>query len=249
MADEIKSEEIKKTISTQEASAETPVTPEEIERRKKLAIVDDAVIKFNMYPIATNEEIKNASLATLKKIYSEGDEKINQIILYVLHEIILQYSEYRIPKNFEYFKKKFPQAQPSQLRMNVFKGMFNYSNSLEGLIEIINLLCEFDTNDSIKILTHHFSFFCAYDGSEGSRILRNVIIDALGKSRSVYALDALLSYVKNIEDEHLASRIICAIIEWKEKIGKLKIAVKKKNELMAKINEVIILEKEGGHYR
>ncbi len=242
---EINTEEKKETINVQNV----PIPSEETERRKKLVMVDEAVLKFNMYPVITTEETKNASLATLKKIYSEGKNEIKQVILYMMHEMILQFSEYRIPKNFEYFRKKFPQTEAMQLRMNVYKGMFDYSNSLEGLIEIINLLGEFGDNDSVKVLTRHFSFFCAFDGSEGSHILKNAVINALGASKSIYALNALLSYIKNVENERLIDRIIYAIIMWKEKIHKLKIAQKKKNELMAEINEIIFLEKDGGHYR
>lgn len=225
------------------------MTAEETERRKKLAALDEAMMKVNMYPVATSEETKNAALASLKKAYAEGDDKTKQVILYMIHETVLQFSEYRAPKNFEYFRKKFPQADPAQLRMNVYKSMFNYSNSLEGLMEMISLLGELGDNDSAKVLTTQFSFLCAFDGSEGSRMLRNAVVDALGESKSVYALNALLTYVKNTENESLGSRVIGAIVEWKEKVSGLKIEQKRKDEIMKKINDVVLLEKDDGHYR
>lgn len=242
---EIKPETKKETVLVQEK----PLTPEEEERKRKLREVDEAMMKFNMYPVAANEHAKNEALATLKRLYSSGDDKIRQVILYVLHETLAQFSDYRVQKNLEYFRKKFPQNEAAQNRLNVYRAMFNYSNSIEGLMEVVNLLADLGDNDSAKVLTHHFSFACAYDNSEGSRMLRNAIVDALGKTKSAYALKALLSYVKNTENEQLGGRIISSIVEWKEKIGELKIEQKEKDELLKRINDVVMLEREEGHYR
>lgn len=228
---------------------EKQISNEGVELRKKFAEVDEAMRKFNMYPVAINEQAKNEALATIKKIYSESNLNVKQAILYVLHESLSRFSEYRMPKNLEYFKKKFPQNEPLQLRMSVYQGMFNYSNSIEGLIELVHLLSDLGDDDSAKVLTHHFSFLCSFDGSEGSRMLRNAIVDALGKTKSPYALKALLTYAKNVDNEQLGGRMISAIIEWRDKIQELKISQKEKDEMLEKINELVQVEREGGYYR
>ncbi len=246
---------IGKEIKTQNAKPETvlvqekPLTPEEEKRRSSLRVLDEAVMRFNMYPVAANEEAKNNALAAMKRIYAEGDGAVKQSTLYVLHEMLCQLSEYRTQKNLEYFRKRFPQNEPAQNRLNVYRAMFNYSGSLEGLGEIVELLADLGDDDSAKVLTHHFSFLCAFDGSEGARMMRNSIVDALGKSNSVYALKALLSYVQNAENEHLGGRIISSIAEWKDKMHGLKIGQKEKDALLKRINEVVMLEREEGHYR
>lgn len=246
---ELKKEKKIETATAKETIKEPILTPEEEERKKKLKEIDEALIKFNFYPVATNECVKCEALATLKKNYLEGDSKIKQIILYALYEMLSQFSEYRISKNLEYFRKKFPQLEPSQQRMNVYRNMFNYSTSLEGLLEIVDLLGEFGDDDSTKVLTHYFSFLCAFDGSESTKMMRSAIADALGKTKSIYALNALLSYVKNLENEYLTGKIISSIVTWKEKIGELKIEEKKKDELLKKINKIVMLEREEGYYR
>ncbi|MFA5077064.1 MAG: hypothetical protein WC488_01415 [Candidatus Micrarchaeia archaeon] len=223
-------------------------TKEEAERKKALDEVDSAMKKLSIYPVSANEQAKEEALATLKRIYRSDSPNVKQVMLYVMHERLTKFGEFRIPKNFEYFKKKMQQAEPVQLRMNVYNEMFNYTNSLEGMLEIINLLSELD-DDATKLLTHHFSFFSSSDGSEGARMLRNAVVDALGKSKSLYALKTLLAYANNVDGEQLGGRILSAIAGWREKLGKMKIEQKQKDALMAKINELVLLEREEGHYR
>ncbi len=242
--------EIKTEIKAGPVAVQEPkLSPEEQERRKKMKELDEAMLKFNMYPVAAGEDAKKEALATLRKAYIGGDGNIKQVVLYMLHETISQVSEYRAPKNFEYFRKKFPQNDPSQNRVNVYRGMFNYTSSIDGLMEIAGLLGELGDTDAAKVLTHNFSFLCSYDGSESSRMLRGAIVDALGECKSVYALKALLAYVENTENEQLAGRMIAAILEWKGRIHELKISQKEKDEFLAKINDLTMQEREEGHYR
>ncbi|MDD5337432.1 MAG: hypothetical protein PHS02_03020 [Candidatus ainarchaeum sp.] len=224
-------------------------TKEEEERKKALDEVDSAMKKLSMYPVSANEQARGEALETLKKMYARQSPNVKQVMLYVLHERIAKFGELRIPKNFEYFRKKLPQAEPVQLRMNVYNEMFNYTNSLEGMLEIINLLAELGDDDAAKVLTHQFSFFSSADGSEGARMLRNATVEALGKSNSLYALRALLSYADSVDGEQLGGRILSAIAGWKEKLGKMKVEQKQKDALMARIGELVLLEREEGHYR
>lgn len=230
-------------------NVEKPLTLKEQEAKRKFAEVDEAMRTFNAYPIAVGKEAKDGAVAALKRLYKGGDAKLKQVILYIIHESISRFAEYRAPKNFDYFKKKFPQAEPMQLRMRVYQGMFNYSNSLEGLLDLVNLLADFGDDDSAKVLTHEFSFLCAFDGSEGTRILRNAVADALGNTKSIYALRALLAYAKNADSEQLGSRLIGSIVEWKDRLKESRISQKEKDELMEEINDFVQVEREGGQYR
>ncbi|MBN1170199.1 hypothetical protein JXA56_04180 [Candidatus Micrarchaeota archaeon] len=169
------------------------------------------------------------------------------MILYMIHESIAKYAEFRITHTYDYFKHKMPTQEPAQLRMNVYRSMFNYNSSIEGIIELLGMLADFKGNDAAKLLTYHYARACTHE-SECNNTLRAVILDALGRSTSDYALKSLLQYAKYAENERTVSRIVAALLKWEGKIDALKINAREKGKVRKMLHEVITKEVGGTHY-
>jgi hypothetical protein len=128
--------------------------------------------------------------------------------------------------------------------------MFNYHTSLEGLVEFIRLLGRLrGGDDSAKLLTYHFSHLGSQE-NPAHHILRAAIIEALGKSESRYALNALLDYAKYDDNEQAFQRVVSALAEWDGKIDSLKLSAQEKEKLRVKLQEVMTRQVGGEtHYR
>lgn len=209
---------------------------------KMAAIVKDlerAVFAIKYYPVATKEEDLEAAKEHIKTMYKKENDTVRQLILYMLHETLAQSAELKTMRNFEMFKRKFPNAEPSQIRMQVYGAMFNYNNSIEGLIEVIKLLGELDGDDAAKVLTSHFSFLSSVE-VESAHILRNAIIDALGDSDAPYALRSLIMYARYVDNEKLLQRISLSLKQWNEKMNKLKLPKNEKERLRMEMDKFAI---------
>ena len=210
--------------------------------------IETAMFAVKFYPVAVDEASKDEAADKLVKIYNQGNDTVRQLLLYMVHETLATSSELKMVHTFEYFKARNPTMDPAQLRMSVYRAMFNYNTSLEGLAEIIRLLGRLKgSDDATKLLTYHFSHLCSAE-SESTHMLRAVIIDTLGKSDSHYALKSLLEYAKYTDNEHLFNRVVSALVEWEEKIDRLKITDKEKEKLRSKLQEVVTKEARGSHY-
>jgi hypothetical protein len=209
--------------------------------------VEKNIFSIKFYPVAVKKEDKDEAVANIKRTYREGNETARQLLLYMIHENISEFMEFKIAHTFEYMKARNPQAEASQLRMNVYKKMFNYNTSLEGIVELLELLTEFEGDDSAKLLTYHYSRFCTME-SEANIVLRNSVIEALGKSASPYALTALLKYAKNTDNERTLQRIVSALSQWDEKIDKVKMPAAEKKKLRKKLKDVLTKELRVSHY-
>ncbi len=209
--------------------------------------IEKNIFSIRFYPVAVNRETKEEAVGNIKKIYNEGNETGRQLLLYMIHENISEFMELKISHTFEFMKARNPQAEPSQLRMNVYKKMFNYNTSLEGIMELLDLLHEFEGDDAAKLLTYHYSRFCAME-SEANIVLRNAALEALGKSKSPYALNALLEYARNTDNEKTLQRIVSALTSWEEKIDKIKMPAAEKKKLKSRLSDVLTKELKVSHY-
>lgn len=226
-------------------------TPEEKKKDEKMAAaikeLEQAFFTIKFYPVAAKEDSKNEAIRKIESMYSKEDDTIKQLILYMAHEHISQAGEFRTMHNFEHFKRKMPAADPGQLRINVYRAMFNYNFSLEGIIEFINLLGRLEGDDAAKLITYHYTFFSSME-SESMRMLKNASIHALGESNSKYALRSLLSYARLTDDEMLLGRIAVSLSKWNEKIDSLKLSKKEKEELKGELEHMMTLEHGSSHY-
>ncbi len=228
---------------------ETPqITGEKDEQvNKTIKELEQAFFALKFYPVAATEESKNEALHRIRDSYKKEGETIKQLILYMIHEALAQSAELKTMYNFDFYRRKFPNADPGQVRLNVYRSMFNYNFSLEGMIELARLLAQLPGDDAAKVLSYHFSFLCAIE-VEGAHILRNVIIEALGDSESEYALRCLLQYAKYTDNERLLQRIASSLVKWDQKIESLKISKKDKSKLKDSLQQVLTLEFGDSHY-
>ncbi|MEW6036490.1 MAG: hypothetical protein AB1529_07805 [Candidatus Micrarchaeota archaeon] len=209
---------------------------------------ESAMFAIRFYPVAVNEQAKDEAVAKLESVYSKGSETVRQMLLYMLHESLATSVDLKVMHTLDYFKVKTPGVEPSQQRMSVYRAIFNYNTSLEGLIELIKLLGRLrGSDDAAKLLTYHFSHLCSYE-NEASHVLRAAVLGALGESESRYALLALLDYAHYTDNERTFNRVVSALVEWEGKIGSLKMPEKEKAKIREMLKEIITSEFRGSHY-
>ncbi len=222
------------------------------EQRKKdaaatLKEMEKAMFAIRFYPVAVDEGTKDEAIKRLIKIYNRGDDTVRQMLLYMVHEALAKASEFRVMHTKEYFKVKKPNEDPTRIRMEVYRAIFNYNTSAEGVCELCNLLSRLNKDEASKLLTYHYSRLTMAE-NEGTHMLRAAIIDALGKSESRYALNALLEYAKYTDSDRTMSRIVNALLGWERKLEGMKLKPKEKEELLARLHETITKETGGSHY-
>jgi hypothetical protein len=237
-----------KTETAPEAPKDMPKeSPEQAEINQRLKEIETSMFALRFYPVAVNEDAKNEAVAKLDKIYKESNETVKQMLLYMVHELLSTSMDLKIIHTLEYFKMKHPAMDPSQQRMNVYRSIFNYNTSLEGLTEVIRFLGKLNGDDAAKLLSYHYSHLCSVE-NEASHVLRAAILDALGASESRYALLTLLEYARYTDNERVFNRIVNALVTWEDKVAGLKIPEKEKTQIRDKLKEIITSEFGGSHY-
>lgn len=209
--------------------------------------IEKNIFALKFYPVAVDEDSKNEAVRNLLKIYEKENETVKQLILFMLHEAISQYFEFKITHVFDYFRAKNPQEEPAKLRIEVYRKMFNYNTSVEGVVEIISILGKIGGDDAAKLLTYHYARASAAE-TELHMMLRSAIIAALGESDSPYALSSLLKYATYTDNERTFQRLMVAIEKWNDKIDEVKIKDKTRKKLKKGIAEVIKKEFGTSHY-
>ncbi|HSB47725.1 MAG TPA: hypothetical protein VLD37_06970 [Candidatus Bilamarchaeum sp.] len=238
------------TPQSEQKPAETD--PEKAKKQAELQSalkeIEGAMYALKFYPVAVKEEAKDEAVKKLADIYQKGNDTVRQMLLYMLHEVLSSSMDLKTMHTLDYFKAKYPTQDPSSLRVHVYRAMFNYNTSLEGLIEVIMFLGRLrGSDDAVKLLTYHFSHLCSVE-NESSHMLRSAILDALGDSESRYALDALLDYAKYTDSERTFNRIVESLVKWEEKIATLKVPETEKQEIRSRLKEIITSDFGGSHY-
>ncbi len=231
------------------AETEKKITAEnDPEMKKKIKEIENALFKIKFFPVAVKSRDKREAVENMKILYKEGDENIRQLILYMIHETLAESSKIKIMKSYEYFNAKHPESESPKLRMQVYRSIFNYHTSLEGLMEVIQLLGRLGPGDNpAKVLTHHYTFLTAME-NEAGHSLKNAIIDALGESDAPYAMISLVDYSRYTDNDKLFRRIVASLQRWDEKMDMLDLDREKKKELRVMLREVITKGMGGRHY-
>jgi hypothetical protein len=210
--------------------------------------IEDALFAIKFYPVAVDEDNKNDALKKLEKIYEKGSETVRQLLLYMVHDQMAKSSEMKVMHSYDFYKMKHPDKDPAQLRMSVYRSLFNYNTSLEGVTELIRLLGRLSgSDDAAKMLTYHYARYGSME-TENNRLLRAAVIEALGESESHYALKALLDLAKYSDNESSVNRVVNALIDWEEKIDELKVTKRQKKKLHEKLKEFIERDSRASHY-
>lgn len=217
--------------------------------QENLQKLEKAFFSIRFYPVAVKEKDMADAIALIRKMYSTDDEPTRQMVLYFIHDFLSASIQLKFMQNQEFFQMKNKNSDLGHVRMDVYRAMFNYNTSLEGLIAVINLLASLDSgnSDNVKLLTYHYSHLSTVE-NEASRMLRNAILDALGECDSEYALNALLSYAKYTDDERVLQRLASSLSEWMKKIDGLKLPEKDKQRINGKLQQVLSKELGSSHY-
>ena len=216
--------------------------------KKVVKQIEKALYALKYYPVAVEKDAKAEAIDKLISIYMKGDDTIRQLLLYMIHENLAESMNLKVMHTHEYFKMKKPDAEPSRLRMNVYRAMFNYMTSLEGLTELISLLGKLKgSDDAAKLLTYHFSHLSTIE-NEATHILRGAILEALGESESGYALEALLRYARYTDNDRTFQRVVSALMEWEDKLEGMKLKKEEEEDLRAKLKDVTSRDFSRSHY-
>ncbi len=236
--EEKKSQAVQSTNQTTEKKDDlTPILKE----------VETAMIAIKLYPVAAKDDAKNEAIEKIVKTYNSENDTIKQLILYMVHENLAQTIEMKIMHTYEYFKAKNPTQEPAQLRMNVYRSMFNYNTSIEGINELVRMLARLKGDDAAKLLTYHFTHLSSNE-SETSHMIRAAILESLGNSESIYALRALLEYAKSGDSERTLNRVVRSLRTWNEKLETVKIPEKEKSQIKKELQEIMTSDLGGAHY-
>ena len=114
-------------------------SPEQKEMARKAKEMEKAMYAMKFYPVAVNEQSKMEAIEKLEKTYREGNETVRQMLLYMVHENLATSMELKVMHTPEYFRMKNPSSQPPQQRMSVYRAIFNYNTSLEGLAKLATI--------------------------------------------------------------------------------------------------------------
>jgi hypothetical protein len=209
--------------------------------------IEKAMRSVKLYPVAVNAAAKDAAVEALRKAYSKGGDSVRQHVLFLINEMVAQASDLRVMKTYEHFRQKSPKQAPGSLRMSVYREMFDYTSSVEGLAELVLLLGELEGDEPAKLLSHFFSSLCASD-SELNRMLRNASIEALGSSDSPYALKALMDYARLTDSDKLFGRMVGALSEWAGKIDTLELPAADKGEMKEDLKDLMAKEEKPTQY-
>jgi len=222
--------------------AEKKVPKEIIERRKKLMKeAEIALGVINSYPLLRTRQEVEAAEKQVMDSYARGDAVIRQFILFVIHEHLSKAANMRVMENFELFKKMMGEkAEVLEVRKNVYRSMFNYSNSLEGTVELLLLLGDIGDVGAAKVLSRHLAFYMS--GEQGGlHMLRNAAVEALENCGCTYALDVILAYAKYAEKNE---RFVFALRDWEDKLQKMNLVAADMDAYMSAINELMMVRKE-----
>ena len=217
----VKKNAVKKAAAKKAAAPEIkppevpPVDKKLVEWRKNLmAPAERAMVDFFLYPVAKNRMEKEAAKKVMHECYKKGDDVVKQFILFIAHEQLSRVAGLRMMHNFAHFRKELPkEADVSEVRKAVYRSMFNYTTSTEGISELIAFLGEIGDDGAAKLISYHLSYYGTYDGP-AMQILRNASMDALKNCHTTYALEVLLNYAKYSDRNE---RALYALGEWKGK--------------------------------
>ena len=237
-----------KTTKKQVENKPKDKTQDQKEADTKVKELEQLIFSIKFYPVAVSKEAKETSVKKIIEEYNLGNDNVKQLLLYMIHEHISQVADLKIMHNFDFFRKKFPNLEPLQTRLNVYRSMFNYNFSIEGLCELVSLLGRLSGDDAAKLLTYHFTYL-AFVETDSTNILKNAVIDSLGDSNSIYAFESLISYAKYSDNERLLQRVGASLSKWSDKVDSLNLSEEKKNEIITNLASVTLPNFKENHYR
>jgi len=217
-----------------------------IEWRKSLMEpAERSMIEFFLYPVAKNRMERDAAKKIMVESYVRGDDVVKQFILFLAHEQLSRAAGMKVMHNFSHYKKLFPkEAKGGDVRKAVYRTIFNYTTSVEGIVELIEFIGELGDTEAAKLLSYHLSYYSSMD-SPALQVLRNATFDSLAHCNSPYALETILSYAKYAERN---DRARYALGQWEKKLDKIDLSAEEKKHYAKEIAKVYTGTKDKHEY-
>ncbi|MDD2655876.1 MAG: hypothetical protein PHQ80_04380 [Candidatus ainarchaeum sp.] len=224
------------------AEQQPKASKELLEKRKRLMKEAEGALGFiNSYPLLRKRAEVEAAKKLVLEAYSKGDDVVRQFIFFIIHEHLAKAANMRAMENFDFFKKVLGEkAEAMDVRKHVYRSMFNYSNSLEGTVELLLLLGDIGDTGAAKVISRHLSFYMSGE-QQGLQLLRNAAVEALESCESIYALDVLITYAKYADKNE---RFIFALRDWEDKVKKSGLSAKDKDAYLSEMNDLMMVRKE-----
>ena len=214
-------------------------------RKSLMAPAERGMIEFFLYPVAKNRMDREAAKKVMVESYVHGDEVVKQFILFLAHEQLSRAAGLKAMHNFAHYRKMLPKdAGGDTIRKAVYRSIFNYTTSIEGLVGLLGFLGELGDTGAAKLLSYHLSYYSSMD-SPALQVLRNATLDALMHCESPYAIDALLAYAKYGERN---DRALYAIRGWEKKLPKSGLSAEEKKFYAKQIAELFVGGREKHEY-
>ncbi|MBD3397597.1 hypothetical protein GF412_00485 [Candidatus Micrarchaeota archaeon] len=214
-------------------------------RKSLMEPAERGMIEFFLYPVAKNRGEKEAAKKVIVESYIRGDEVVKQFILFLAHEQLSRAAGVKTMHNFSHYRKMMgKESKAGEVRKAVYRTVFNYTTSLEGLSELLLFLGELGDDAAAKLITYHLSYYTSLE-TPALQMLRNSAIESLSECSSPYALEALLNYAKYSEK---GERALYALKKWDEKLGETEISEEEKRKYRMEIAEMFTGGKEKHEY-
>ncbi|MFA5412545.1 MAG: hypothetical protein WC350_04340 [Candidatus Micrarchaeia archaeon] len=224
------------------AEGQPKVSKELLEKRKRLMKeAEGALGLINSYPILRKRVEVEAAKKLVIETYSKGDDVVRQFILFITHEHLAKAANMRAMENFDFFKKVLGEkVEVMDVRKHVYRSIFNYTNSLEGTVELLFLLGEIGDTGAAKLISRHLAFYMSGE-QQGLQMLRNAAVEALENCESFYALDVLIAYAKYADKNE---RFIFALRDWEDKLKGSNLSAQDKDAYLSEINDLMMVRRE-----
>lgn len=215
-------------------------------RKSLMQPAERAMIDYFLYPVAKNRSEKRAAKKIMVESYIKGDEVVKQFILFLVHEQLSRSAGLRMMHNFAHFRKAMEkETNAGEVRKAVYRTIFNYTTSLEGITELLEFLGELGDEGAAKLISYHLSFYTSAE-NPAFAMLRNASFDALGECNCTYALEILLSHARYGER---SGRALYALQGWEKKLGSLGLNEEDKKRYSKDISGILGKREKHEYYR
>ncbi len=172
------------------------------------------------YPVLTSREEFEQSFSKLQKIYMKKGDVVKHMVLYSLFRMIVRSNEFRMSRDAQYYARARFNGDMQAAKRETIRSILAAEHSIETIAQIIEQISTWNDVRIIKLLNSCLSHFLCRDMFEGTKMLKNAVINALGDAQHPYALQSLLTYAKLVNEGETAMMIRKNLEKWSKKMTK-----------------------------
>ncbi len=236
------------TLQESTSRTEAQVEQREKDGQKEIeALIKEArdlISKISYYPHITSLREKEKAKKALVRLYRKAPTAVKSNIIFGINEKLSAVRDLRAFTRVEDIKA----SNPRELGRKLGTKVLNYENSLDGILEFLELLIDMDDELALKLFTYHLSRYLALPPSYASRLLITSAIHMLGESRQPYALYFLLNTALPDQVE-ISHAYYAALSQWYEKLDKVRMPKAEKANLRELLEELLKGREEPSYTR